>query len=134
MTDKTKKLPKHIQMMVEKGNLVSAIKNLSSEENISMDEAKSRIDDYEEQVKAERHKKQEIIAQKQAKKSAKKQKLSKSSEVKEQDLFDNLNSSLDQHLSEQGYKKPLVPYWWKRVVIIVLLLASMLGLVFFFLK
>ena len=40
------KLPKDVIMMVEKNNLVMAIKTLAADENISMDAAKPRIDDY----------------------------------------------------------------------------------------
>ena len=36
-----KKLPKAVMMMVEKGNLVQAIKTLAADENITMDAAKS---------------------------------------------------------------------------------------------
>ncbi len=66
--NKQTKLPKSIIMMIEKGNLVSAIKNLSADENISMDEAKQRIDDYEEQLKIKQLQQQEKIANKQVKK------------------------------------------------------------------
>lgn len=59
------KLPKHIIMMIEKGNLVSAIRSLSSEQNISMDVAKDLIDEYELGLKQERQKQQEKIAQQQ---------------------------------------------------------------------
>ncbi len=68
--NKQTKLPKSIIMMIEKGNLVSAIKNLSADENISMDEAKQRIDDYEEQLKIKQLQQQEKIATKQAKKKS----------------------------------------------------------------
>ncbi len=63
MTKSVTKLPKHIIMMVEKGNLVSAIKNLSAEESISMDEAKDRIDAYEQQLKRKQQQAQQQIAQ-----------------------------------------------------------------------
>ncbi len=65
MTKKDKQLPKYIIMMVEKGNLVNAIKNLSSDENISMDEAKQRIDDYEAELKAKQQQQQDKIIKKQ---------------------------------------------------------------------
>ncbi len=70
MPKKDKQLPKYIIMMVEKGNLVSAIKNLSADENISMDEAKQRIDAYEEALKAKQQQQQEKIAKKQGKKAS----------------------------------------------------------------
>ncbi|MBE0441267.1 MULTISPECIES: hypothetical protein [unclassified Psychrobacter] len=39
------KLPKAVIMMIEKNNIVMAIKTLAEDENISMDEAKVRIDE-----------------------------------------------------------------------------------------
>ena len=64
------KLPKHIAQMVEKNNLVLAIKTLSEEQNISMGEAKNLIDSYEENLKQQQTKKVEAINQKQQKKNA----------------------------------------------------------------
>lgn len=64
------KLPKHIAQMVEKNNLVLAIKTLSEEQNISMGEAKDLIDSYEENLKQQQTKKVEAIHQKQQKKNA----------------------------------------------------------------
>ena len=54
-TPPNKKLPKAVMMMVEKGNLVQAIKTLAADENISMDAAKSRIDAYELALKNKQH-------------------------------------------------------------------------------
>ena len=65
------KLPKHIAQMVEKNNLVLAIKTLSEEQNISMGEAKDLIDSYEENLKQQQTKKVEAINQKQQKKREK---------------------------------------------------------------
>ncbi|BBI68254.1 hypothetical protein PKHYL_24450 [Psychrobacter sp. KH172YL61] len=44
-------------MMVEKNNLVMAIKTLAADENISMDEAKTRIDAYETALKVKQQQK-----------------------------------------------------------------------------
>ncbi|WP_261862765.1 hypothetical protein [Psychrobacter sp. JCM 18900] len=59
------KLPRDVIMMVEKNNLVMAIKTLAADENISMDEAKSRIDAYETQLKVKQQQKLNTIASKQ---------------------------------------------------------------------
>ena len=59
------KLPKTVVMMVEKGNLVMAIKTLAADENISMDAAKSRIDAYELALKNQQQQKLNSIANKQ---------------------------------------------------------------------
>ncbi len=61
------KIPKHIAMMIEKGNIVNAIKNLAIEHGITMDEAKLHIDKYEEILKAKQQKQQDKIIKKQAK-------------------------------------------------------------------
>lgn len=45
------KLPRDVIMMIEKNNLVMAIKTLAADEDISMDDAKNRIDAYETQLK-----------------------------------------------------------------------------------
>lgn len=59
------KLPKAVSLMVEKNNLVMAIKTLAEEEGISMDEAKSRIDQYEAALKDKQQQKLAKIANKQ---------------------------------------------------------------------
>ncbi len=61
------KIPKHIAMMIEKGNIVSAIKNLTEEHSITMDEAKLHIDKYEATLKAKQQRQQDKIIKKQAK-------------------------------------------------------------------
>lgn len=62
---KNPKLPKAVMMMVEKNNLVMAIKTLAEEENISMDAAKARIDAYEHSLKVKQQQKLTTIANKQ---------------------------------------------------------------------
>ncbi|WP_230660336.1 hypothetical protein [Psychrobacter sp. I-STPA10] len=131
-----KKLPKAVAIMVEKNNLVMAIKTLAEEENISMTEAKARIDDYEAKIKA---KQQQNIA-----KIAKKQGIETGADIEpvtridtdteqkktgqqKADGFAQLSSGLNNHLDDIGYKKPLIPRWvWRLSIILVVM-----GIIFF---
>lgn len=124
------KLPKHIAQLVEKNNLVMAIKSLAEEQGISMGEAKVIIDDYEESLKDKQSQKVAAIAAKQEKKqSSALARLSRPKDTASTEKVKELNAGLDQHLQKIGYKKPLVPYWVKRVFIILLI---MLILIFVF--
>lgn len=124
------KLPKAVAMMVEKNNLVMAIKTLAEEQNISMDEAKAQIDAYELALKAKQQLNIQKIASKQGIPT---QALGNgnglpSPENTTEDQprpspFKSLNTGLDQHLDDIGYKKPLLPYWSKRLLIILLVMA-----------
>lgn len=132
------KLPKAVMMMVEKGNIVMAIKTLASDENISMDEAKIRIDGYETELKTKQQQQLNAIANKQGiptealsfdrppfeDESARIIKNHVKTTPDQQD-FQSLKDGLDNTLNDLGYKKPLVPYWLKRLSIIVII---MLGL------
>ena len=120
------KLPKHIAQMVEKNNLVLAIKSLSEEQNISMGEAKELIDEYEQTLKQQQNKKVEAISQKQQKKQGIKP---ASQPIKDNQELQALNNGLDNRLNSMGYKPPMVPYWVKRVFII-LLIITILSLLF----
>ena len=120
------KLPKHIAQMVEKNNLVLAIKSLSEEQNISMGEAKELIDEYEQDLKRQQNKKVEAISQKQQKKQGIKP---ASQPIKDNQELQALNNGLDNRLNSMGYKPPMVPYWVKRVFII-LLIITILSLLF----
>lgn len=120
------KLPKHIAQMVEKNNLVLAIKSLSEEQNISMGEAKELIDEYEQALKQQQNKKVEAISQKQQKKQGIKP---ASQPIKDNQELQALNNGLDNRLNSMGYKPPMVPYWVKRVFII-LLIITILSLLF----
>lgn len=126
------KIPKAVALMVEKNNLVMAIKTLAEDEGISMEAAKARIDDYEMTVKAKQQQKLTSIASKQGippgaisftndpepkSPSHNKDKAKPSSD------FASLNSGLDNRLDDLGYKKPMLPYWTKRVAIILLVMA-----------
>ena len=137
-TPANKKLPKAVMMMVEKGNLVQAIKTLATDENISMDAAKSRIDAYELTLKNEQQQKLNSIANKQGIPS---QAFSFDREQAEDDTerlikskvkitpseqgFQTLQDGLNNQLKDLGYKKPLLPYWAKRLLIIAIIMAGL---------
>ena len=137
-TPANKKLPKAVMMMVEKGNLVQAIKTLATDENISMDAAKSRIDAYELALKNEQQQKLNSIANKQGIPS---QAFSFENEQAEDDTerlikskvkstpseqgFQTLQDGLNNQLKDLGYKKPLLPYWAKRLLIIAIIMAGL---------
>ena len=127
----TSKLPRAIAQMVEKNNLVMAIKTLAESENISMDAAKARIDDYEMTLKAKQQRKLTSIASKQG---IPPEAISFSNDPapatpktdKDKNLntsFDTLHTGLDNKLDSLGYKKPLLPHWAKRIIIILIVMA-----------
>ena len=131
------KLPKDVIMMVEKNNLVMAIKTLAADENISMDEAKSRIDAYETQLKVKQQQKLNTIASKQG---IPNQAISFDREQEEDEPgplvknrvkttkqsqgFKGLQDGVDSQLNDLGYKKPLLPYWLKRLLVIAVLMIG----------
>ena len=133
-----KKLPKAVMMMVEKGNLVQAIKTLVADENISMDAAKSRIDAYELALKNKQQQTLNTIANKQGIPS---QAFSFDREQEQEDTgrliktrvkstpseqgLQSLREGVDSQLSDLGYKKPLMPYWAKRLLVIVVIMAGL---------
>lgn len=132
------KLPKAVIMMIEKNNLVMAIKTLAADENISMDAAKARIDAYEAELKMKQQQKLTTIANKQGIPTSA---ISSDIELVQEDFtppqkqrvkttpteqnFKSLQRGLDSQLNDLGYKKPLVPYWAKRLLVIAVI---MLGL------
>lgn len=133
-----KKLPKAVMMMVEKGNLVQAIKTLAADENITMDAAKSRIDAYELALKNKQQQTLNTIANKQGIPS---QAFSFDREQVEEETkqltksriktppskqgLQSLRDGVDSQLSDLGYKKPLMPYWAKRLLVIVVIMAGL---------
>lgn len=147
------KLPKAVSLMVEKNNLVMAIKTLAEEEGISMDEAKSRIDQYEAALKDKQQQKLEKIANKQGlatpsiatpslttptPNQTQNQNQTEPSQPFNSGIdthpadnstthhnasFNRLHSGLDQRLDDMGYQKPWLPYWVKRVAIIIAVMA-----------
>ncbi|WP_201594716.1 hypothetical protein [Psychrobacter vallis] len=134
-----KKLPKAVIMMIEKNNLVMAIKTLAADENISMDEAKLRIDAYETKLKVEQQQKLNTIASKQgisnhAISFDREQEpdddldpliKNRVKTTKQSRVFKSLQKGVDSQLNDLGYKKPLLPYWLKRLLVIAVV---MLGL------
>ncbi|WP_288998412.1 hypothetical protein [uncultured Psychrobacter sp.] len=133
------KLPKDVIMMVEKNNLVMAIKTLAQDENISMDEAKMRIDAYETALKVKQQQKLNTIANKQGI-SNHAISFDREQEVEDEpgplvknrvkstqpgQGFKSLQAGVDSQLNDLGYKNPLLPYWAKRLLIIAVV---MLGL------
>jgi len=131
------KLPRDVIMMVEKNNLVMAIKTLAADENINMDEAKSRIDAYETQLKIKQQQKLNTIASKQG---IPNQAISFDREQEEEEPgplvknrvkttkqsqgFKGLQDGVDSQLNDLGYKKPLLPYWLKRLLVIAVLMIG----------
>ena len=133
-----KKLPKAVMMMVEKGNLVQAIKTLAADESISMDAAKSRIDAYELALKNKQQQTLTTIANKQGIPS---QAFSFDREQAEEESehltktrvkttpteqgFQSLQDGVDSQLNDLGYKKPIIPYWAKRIFIIAVVMGGL---------
>ena len=133
-----KKLPKAVMMMVEKGNLVQAIKTLAADESISIDAAKSRIDAYELALKNKQQQTLNTIANKQGIPS---QAFSFDREQVEEESerltktrvkttpteqgFQSLQDGVDSQLNDLGYKKPLIPYWAKRLLVIAAVMAGL---------
>lgn len=132
------KLPKAVIMMIEKNNLVMAIKTLAADENISMDEAKLRIDAYETKLKVEQQQKLNTIASKQG---ISNRAISFDREQVEEETerltktrvkttpteqgFQSLQEGVDSQLNDLGYKKPLIPYWAKRLLVIAVVMAGL---------
>jgi len=133
------KLPKSIGMMVEKGNLVMAIKTLAQDKSISMDEAKLRIDAYETEIKNKQHQNLTTIANKQG---IPNEALSFDREPEVETMpeslikhrvkttqseqgFKSLQSGVESKLNDIGYKKPLIPYLAKRLLVIAAIMAGL---------
>lgn len=132
------KLPKAVIMMVEKSNLVMAIKTLAADENISMEEAKLRIDAYETKLKVKQQQKLTTIANKQGIPneaiSFDREQIEDSSEhlvknriktTPSEQNFKSLQDGVDSQLNNLGYKRPLLPYWAKRLLVIMIIMAGM---------
>lgn len=131
------KLPKAVIMMIEKNNLVMAIKTLAADENISMEVAKLRIDAYETALKVKQQQKLTTLANKQGIPNAainfdqehladeelaiSKQRV-KSTPV--DTGFKSLQYGVENQLNDLGYKKPLIPFWAKRLLIIALIMIG----------
>ena len=139
-----KKLPKAVIMMIEKNNLVMAIKTLAADENISMDEAKVRIDAYETALKVQQQQKLNTIANKQGisnhaisfdreqetedEHEAGKLIKNRVKTTQADQGFKSLQSGVESQLNDLGYKKPLLPHWAKRLLIIAAVMAGLFWL------
>lgn len=95
----TTQLPPHIRQLVDKNNFVIAIKTLSQEQHISLEQAKALIDDYEAS------KVSPVVTN-----------------ITPTNAFDTLNQDLNNHLKQENIKPPLIPYWVKRVAVIILVM------------
>ena len=137
-TPANKKLPKAVMMMVEKGNLVQAIKTLTTDESISMEAAKSRIDAYELALKNKQQQTLNTIANKQGIPSQAfsfdREQVEEESErltktrvktMPTEQGFQSLQDGVDSQLNDLGYKKPLIPYWAKRLLVIAVVMAGL---------
>lgn len=133
-----KKLPNHIAMMVEKNNLVMAIKTLADEQNLSMDAAKAQIDAYEDSLKQQQQRRQSTICAKQRPavpdqaniNDAQYSNTNQASTNKANDAANVLQSGLNSRLDAIGYKKPLLPYWAKRLMVIALVVGLLSWLLY----
>ncbi len=131
------KLPRAVIMMVEKNNLVMAIKTLAADEKISMEEAKARIDAYETQLKVKQQQKITTIANKQgipnSALSFDEEQVEDGFEPLSKDRvkttptdkgFKSLQRGVESQLNDLGYKKPFAPFWLKRVLIIAIVMIG----------
>ncbi len=132
-----KKLPKSVVIMVEKGNLVMAIKTLAADESITMEAAKARIDEYEDAIKAKQQQKLTTIANKQGIPnsaisfdqapiedefgSLSKDKIKT---TPTEQGFKSLQAGVNSQLDGLGYKKPFAPHWVKRLLIITVIMLG----------
>ena len=134
----TIKLTKTVIMMIEKGNLVMAIKTLAADENISMEAAKERIDAYETELQAKQQQNLTAIANKQGiptealtfdgEQAREERPVLIKDRVKstpDQQSFRTLQRGVDSKLNELGYNKPLIPYWLKRIIVIIIIMAGL---------
>lgn len=132
------KLPKSVVIMVEKGNLVMAIKTLAADEGITMEAAKARIDDYEMAIKTKQQQKLSSIASKQGipnealsfdrePSTAEDSSVLIKNRVKttpSEPGFESLQRGVESQLDDIGYRKPLIPYGVKRLLIIVMVMLG----------
>lgn len=134
-----KKLPKAVIMMIDKGNLVMAIKTLAQEENISLDDAKARVDAYEDALQEKQELNLAKIANRQGipaevlnetcdpeEADHDDGELIKAYVKSDQDAgFATLKNGLNRQLHDMNYKAPLLPYWVKRVLILLVIMAGL---------
>ncbi|WP_367103422.1 hypothetical protein [uncultured Psychrobacter sp.] len=135
----SKKLPKTVAMMIEKGNLVMAIKTLAADENISMEAAKARIDAYENELKFKQHQNLTTIASKQGipneaisfdrepevEEPADELIKHRAKTTQPERSFKSLQEGVDNKLGDLGYKKPLLSHRLKRLLVITIIMIGL---------
>lgn len=111
------KLPRDIRQLVDKGNFVIAIKELSSQKNISLEEAKALIDQYEADNSSD---------------DTSQQKQDTESIPSEEQGFSKLTSSVTHAIESEGVSARVLPKWllFVRRVLFVLVLAYLFSLLF----
>lgn len=107
---KKETLPAHIRQLVDKKNYVIAIKTYAQEQDISLDDAKKQIDDYESQAFASKGQAVIPTVETNTEVASKKQ------------GFSTLTQGLDNHLKQENIKLPLLPRWVKRVGLIIVVM------------
>lgn len=129
------KLSKEVIMMIEKNNLVMAIKTLAEDKNISMEEAKVQIDAYETTLKVKQQQNLNTIANKQGisnhaisfdreqntAENPEQKTTDDDAETEHHEGFKILQEGFNKELNDLGYKRPLLPYWLKRLLIIAVI-------------
>lgn len=131
------KLPRAVIMMIEKNNLVMAIKTLAADEKISMEDAKARIDAYETKLKVKQQQKLTTIANKQGIPngaiSFDREQITDGFEPLSKDRvkttpaqqgFKSLQAGVDSQINDLGYKKSVIPHWVKRLIIIAIVMIG----------
>lgn len=120
-----KKLPKHIAMQVDKGNLVVAIKSLSSEEHISLEAAKNWVDAYAASKQNVASKKPNHVQDKglldSIKTRVKNEQLIE--ENKKSGGFARLHDNLDDAIEAQGVSARTYPWWVRPLVVALIVLV-----------
>ena len=137
------KLSKEVIMMIEKNNLVMAIKTLAEDKNISIEEAKVQIDAYETTLKVKQQQNLNTIANNQGisnhaisfdreqntAKNTEQKTTDDDAETEHNEGFKSLQEGFNKELNDLGYKKPLLPYWLKRLLIIAVISVGLFWII-----
>lgn len=130
-------------MMIEKNNLVMAIKTLAEDKNISMEEAKVQIDAYETTLKVKQQQNLNTIANNQGisnhaisfdreqntAENPEQKTTDDDAEAEHNEGFKSLQEGFNKELNDLGYKKPLLPYWLKRLLIIAVISVGLFWII-----
>lgn len=110
-----KKLPSQIKQLVNKGNYVIAMKELSQSKGISLEDAKAWVDAYEESQKKPNQQVQTDHASAQG-----------------ADTFQHLSASVTHAIEREGVSARVIPKWVRvlQAIILVVLLACLFYLIF----